>query len=95
MQTNIAYVLYNTYIYITYRLDLRTNKLSSLSHNCFQELSSLRYLLLADNHIAYIDKRAFRSLEKLMYLVGYSTVILTYHVFSRLLYSYINLSCIY
>ena len=51
------------------RLDLSGNELTELTQFTFRDLTSLRYLLLSHNRIHTINKKAFRSLEKLMYLV--------------------------
>lgn len=51
------------------RLDLRNNRLTSITHLTFRELTQLRYLRLDDNIISHIDSRAFANLAKLMYFV--------------------------
>jgi len=51
------------------RLDLRNNRLTEISQFTLRDQINLRYLLLSENHIVHVDRRAFRGLEKLMYLV--------------------------
>jgi len=49
------------------RLDLRNNRLTDITQFTFRDQLNLRYLLLSENHIVHVDRRSFRSLEKLMY----------------------------
>ena len=76
------------------RLDLRQNRLESVTSNTFSGLSSLRYLRLDDNLISSIDSRAFVTLDRLMYIVlrgNPLTAVSRFH-FSSTLLSYVDLS---
>lgn len=76
------------------RLDLRNNRLTSITHLTFRELTQLRYLRLDDNVISHIDSRAFADLAKLMYFVIKGNPIgnLTSIYFNSQFLSYVDLS---
>ena len=46
------------------RLDIRENLLTLISASTFDGLANLRYLRLDDNHIRYVDAKAFADLDK-------------------------------
>ena len=76
------------------RLDLRRNRLTTVTSKTLSGLSGLRYLRLDDNRISSVADRAFATLDRLMYLVlrgNRLSTVSRFHFSSEFL-SYVDLS---
>ena len=51
------------------RLDLTSNRVSTITQYTFRNLQNIRFLILSENSITHIDRRAFQALNNIMYLV--------------------------